>query len=92
MSGHWITIHQAQALSIAIHRPSTVAFGLSRHAQGGDHACADLEPPSPRPAPLVARELREHFPPASHGQDTYTLLKFYNLSEELLRSVLDVRP
>lgn len=38
----------------------------------------------------VAKELREHFPPASAGQDTYTLLKFYNLSSDLLKSVLEV--
>ena len=40
----------------------------------------------------AAKELREHFPPASAGQDTYTLLKFYNLSSELLKSVLEVGP
>eukprot|EP00798_Chlamydomonas_sp_ICE-L_P021903 gene21903-28945_t len=32
-------------------------------------------------------ELREHLPPASGAPDTYTLLKFYNLSSEVLRSV-----
>ncbi|KAK9819698.1 hypothetical protein WJX72_001361 [[Myrmecia] bisecta] len=33
-------------------------------------------------------ELREHFPPASSSRDTYTLLKFYNLSANLVNSVL----
>lgn len=36
------------------------------------------------------RELREHFPPASAGKDSYTLLKFYNLSTLLVSSVLKV--
>jgi hypothetical protein len=32
----------------------------------------------------------QHFPPASSSRDTYTLLKFYNLSAQLIRSVLQV--
>lgn len=36
------------------------------------------------------KELREHIPPASAGKDSYTLLKFYNLSTMLVSSVLKV--
>jgi hypothetical protein len=36
------------------------------------------------------KELREHFPPASAGKDSYTLLKFYNISTLLVSSVLKV--
>lgn len=35
-------------------------------------------------------EVREHFPAASASQDTYTLLKFYNLSIDLVKAVLRV--
>jgi hypothetical protein len=36
-------------------------------------------------------ELRQHCPPAAAGQDSYTLLKFYNLSSSLLNSIFQVR-
>ncbi|MEW5318036.1 MAG: hypothetical protein WDW38_009289 [Sanguina aurantia] len=39
------------------------------------------------PAPLPST-MREHFPPASYGADTFTLLKFYNLDAVLVKSVL----
>ncbi|KAL0051116.1 hypothetical protein WJX82_002309 [Trebouxia sp. C0006] len=42
----------------------------------------------PRAEHLTDVELREHFPAASSSQDTYTLLKFYNLSKDLVRTVL----
>ncbi|KAK9807285.1 hypothetical protein WJX73_007725 [Symbiochloris irregularis] len=59
-------------------------------ALGGTDKGLAVEADAPAmPTPAEAKELREHFPPASAGQDTYTLLKFYNLSSELLRSVLD---
>lgn len=45
----------------------------------------------PRGRPFVDVELREHFPAASSSQDTYTLLKFYNLSKDLVKTVLRVR-
>lgn len=45
----------------------------------------------PRGRPFVDVELREHFPAASSSQDTYTLLKFYNLSKDLIKTVLRVR-
>ena len=32
----------------------------------------------------------EHCPPAAAGRDTYTLLKFYNLSSSLLNSIFQV--
>ena len=44
----------------------------------------------PRGRPFVDVELREHFPAASSSQDTYTLLKFYNLSKDLVKTVLRV--
>ena len=34
-------------------------------------------------------DLREHFPAANPAQDTYTMLKFYNLRTELIKSVLE---
>ena len=46
----------------------------------------------PRGRPFVDVELREHFPAASSSQDTYTLLKFCNLSKDLVKTVLRVRP
>ncbi|KAA6421340.1 MAG: hypothetical protein FRX49_08618 [Trebouxia sp. A1-2] len=39
-------------------------------------------------APSVNVEIREHFPAASSSQDTYTLLKFYNLSKDLIKTLL----
>ncbi|DBB04235.1 TPA: hypothetical protein ACH3X1_013259 [Trebouxia sp. C0004] len=39
-------------------------------------------------APAVNVEIREHFPAASSSQDTYTLLKFYNLSKDLIKTLL----
>lgn len=50
--------------------------------------CADAEGPGGRP--YVDVEVREHFPAASSSQDTYTLLKFYNLSKDLVKTVLKV--
>ena len=41
-------------------------------------------------APSVNVEIREHFPAASSSQDTYTLLKFYNLSKDLIKTLLQV--
>ena len=41
-------------------------------------------------APTVNVEIREHFPAASSSQDTYTLLKFYNLSKDLIKTLLQV--
>jgi len=41
-------------------------------------------------APAVNVEIREHFPAASSSQDTYTLLKFYNLSKDLIKTLLQV--
>lgn len=35
--------------------------------------------------------VREHYPAASSSQDNYTLLKFYDLSTDLLKAVLKVR-
>ena len=32
----------------------------------------------------------QHFPPASSCRDSYTLLKFYNLSATLVKSVMEV--
>ena len=37
------------------------------------------------------KNLREHFPPATSSRDTYTLLKFYNLSRVVIKSLLLVR-
>ncbi len=51
---------------------------------------ADGQEEQPRAEPLTDVELREHFPAASSSQDTYTLLKFYNLSKDLVRTVLQV--
>jgi hypothetical protein len=34
------------------------------------------------------KEVRDHLPPASSQQDSYTLLKFYSVSQELLKTVL----
>ncbi len=51
---------------------------------------ADGQEERPRAEPLTDVELREHFPAASSSQDTYTLLKFYNLSKDLVRTVLQV--
>ena len=39
-------------------------------------------------APAAPEGLREHFPPTSVGEHAYTLLKFYNLSSDLVRAVL----
>ncbi len=47
------------------------------------------------PTPQAAEEadleidLRDHFPAANPAQDTYTMLKFYNLRTELIKSVLE---
>ena len=41
-------------------------------------------------APSVNVEIREHFPAASSSQDTYTLLKFHNLSKDLIKTLLQV--
>ena len=55
-------------------------------------SCADgADDDVPRGRPFVDVELREHFPAASSSQDTYTLLKFYNLSKDLVKTVLRVR-
>lgn len=35
-------------------------------------------------------QIREHFPAASAGADTYTLAKFYDMSHSLIKSVLKV--
>jgi hypothetical protein len=35
-----------------------------------------------------APNVREHYPPTSAGDQTYTLLKFYNLSCDLVKAVL----
>ena len=51
---------------------------------------ADGQEERPRAEPLTDVELREHFPAASSSQDTYTLLKFYNLSKDLVRTLLQV--
>ncbi len=51
---------------------------------------ADGQEERPRAEPLTDVELREHFPAASSSQDTYTLLKFYNLSKDLVKTVLQV--
>lgn len=34
-------------------------------------------------------DLREHHPAANPAQDTYTMLKFYNLQSALVKSVMD---
>ncbi|DBA81851.1 TPA: hypothetical protein ACH3X1_007570 [Trebouxia sp. C0004] len=48
----------------------------------------DGQEEQPQAEPLTDVVLREHFPAASSSQDTYTLLKFYNLSKDLIRTVL----
>ena len=50
----------------------------------------DADEDAPRGRPFVDVELREHFLAASSSQDTYTLLKFYNLSKDLVKTVLRV--
>ena len=43
-------------------------------------------------AALVVEEdvdLREHHPAANPAQDTYTMLKFYNVQSTLVKSVMD---
>ena len=53
--------------------------------------CCDADEEVLRGRPFVDVEVREHFPAASSSQDTYTLLKFYNLSKDLVTTVLRVR-
>lgn len=55
------------------------------------HGLIGADDNEPRGRPFVDVELREHFPAASSSQDTYTLLKFYNLSKDLVKTVLRVR-
>ena len=50
--------------------------------------CTDDKVPQGRH--YVDVELREHCPAASSSHDTYTLLKFYNLSKDLVKTVLRV--
>lgn len=54
------------------------------------HTALEEEPDEdvPRGRPFIDVELREHFPAASSSQDAYTLLKFYNLSKDLVKTVL----
>ena len=54
--------------------------------------CRGPASPSKRRARVkeVAKELRDHLPPASAGKDSYTLLKFYSISTLLVSSVLKV--
>ena len=63
-----------------------------RHRIGAALPCRAPASPSKRRARVkeVAKELRDHLPPASAGKDSYTLLKFYSISTLLVSSVLKV--
>lgn len=50
---------------------------------------ADIPLPEAEEDPNLEIDLREHFPAANPAQDTYTMLKFYNLRTELIKSVLE---
>ncbi len=54
------------------------------------NCAADGQEDMLKAAPSVNVEIREHFPAASSSQDTYTLLKFYNLSKDLIKTLLQV--
>jgi hypothetical protein len=62
------------------------------HYIGPALLCRGPTSPSKRRARVkeVVKELRDHLPPASAGKDSYTLLKFYNISTLLVSSVLKV--
>ena len=52
--------------------------------QRGEDASAE----APDAAPASQRELRQHLPPASSSADTFTLLKFFDMSGELMHACL----
>lgn len=72
----WIAGHPVLASHCVL-----LTFCIGMPADAGDAVQAAVE---------QNVEIREHFPAASASQDTYTLLKFYNLSVDLVKAVLMV--
>ncbi|KAK9854785.1 hypothetical protein WJX84_000152 [Apatococcus fuscideae] len=84
-------VQQRLQLKATTQRQGHLDAGFQRlpknfHQEGED---AQLQAPETDEDPDLEIDLREHFPAANPAQDTYTMLKFYNLRTELIKSVLE---